>query len=69
MKEHISATIDRDVLIRARKCARQARRSMSSLIELSLSQMLERETDDAGLVTSEGRFSGVFDRSECYGDR
>jgi hypothetical protein len=42
---------------------------MSSLIELSLSQMLERETDDAGLVTSEGRFSGVFDRSECYGDR
>jgi len=71
MKCHISATIDRDVVARAKKQARQTRRSVSNLIELALVRALDEEAEagSVGLVTSGGRFAGRFDRGECYGDR
>ena len=69
MKCHISATIDRDVVTRAKKQARQSRRSLSNLIEVALVRALDEEATSVGLVTSGGRFEGRFDRGECYGER
>lgn len=69
MKEHISATIDHDVLIRARKYARQTRRPMSNVIEFALERVLEQENNGATIVTSKGQYAGAFDRKDCYGER
>lgn len=70
MKEHISATVDQVLLNRARKRAREERRSLSNVLELGLAKLLD-EVPGAGegLVTSPGRFRGAFARSECYAER
>ncbi len=70
MKCHISATIDRDLLVRARKHAQQNRRALSNLIEFALEQTLrENASPGTDIVTSRSKFRGRFDRGECYGDR
>jgi hypothetical protein len=70
MKEHISATLDCALLGRARKRAREERRSLSNLLELGLARLLDEDASQAAaVVTSPARFRGAFDRTECYAER
>jgi hypothetical protein len=71
MKEHISATLDRTLLDRARKRAREQRRSLSNVLELALEKLLveDRAATEASVVTTRARFRGRFARGECYAER
>ena len=70
MKEHISATLDCALLGRARKRAREQRRSLSSILELGLARLLEEAPgENDAVVTTPARFRGAFDRSDCYAER
>jgi metal-responsive CopG/Arc/MetJ family transcriptional regulator len=67
MKSHISATIDRNLLERIDRYRRSVRRSRSQVIELAVERLLREEADeDEGLIVSEGRYRGKFNRSETY---
>ena len=69
MKEHISATLDRDLVERARKHARETRRSLSNVIEIALTEALDLEPLRQGVVTTPARFAGKFDRRDTYAGR
>ena len=66
MKKHISATIDEQLLKRAKICSIAENRTLSNVIELALSQFLLSDSVDAGLVSTEGSFQGQFTREDTY---
>jgi hypothetical protein len=68
MKCNVSATLEKSLVERARKEARQQRRSFSNFLERALEQALAG-CSSAGLVTSRGRFLGRFVRVEGGAER
>jgi metal-responsive CopG/Arc/MetJ family transcriptional regulator len=67
MKSHISATIDCELVERIDRYRRSVRRSRSQVIEIAVERLLREEAnEEAGLVVSEGRFAGKFNRGETY---
>lgn len=69
MKEHISITIDRDLVKLLKKTAIQERRSVSQLVEIAIDQFLEHNHATEGLETTSGSFNGTFSREDTYGAR
>lgn len=69
MKCNISATIDSELVERARKEAVQQRRSLSNLLERALERALAEVGSVGGVVTSGGRFVGRCSRWDGYGER
>jgi metal-responsive CopG/Arc/MetJ family transcriptional regulator len=67
MKSHISATLDEKLLDDLNRYGQQERRSRSQIIEMALEEFLrKRGAAEELIVTSEGRFEGVFSREETY---
>lgn len=67
MKSHISATLDEKLLEDLNRYGQQERRSRSQIIEMALEEFLQkRGAAEEPIVTSEGRFEGVFSREETY---
>lgn len=66
MKSHISATIEENVLQRARKYSIAENRTLSNVIELALAKLLENEINSSPLVTSASKYQGKFSRQETY---
>jgi len=69
MKEHISATLERSILKRARRHALEERRTLSQEVELALEAYLERQDEPLDIVTTPGLFQGVVSRADTYGNR
>jgi len=70
MKEHISITIQKDMVERLRRYARRERRSVSQVVEIAIENLLERRAPvSEAIVTTQGRFNGKFSREETYGAR
>jgi metal-responsive CopG/Arc/MetJ family transcriptional regulator len=67
MKSHISATLDEKLLEDLNRYGQQERRSRSQIIEMALEEFLrKRGAAEEAIVTSGGRFEGVFSREETY---
>lgn len=67
MKSHISATIDERLLADLNRFGREERRSRSQIIEMALEEFLrKRGGSDEEIVTTEGCFSGRFNREDTY---
>lgn len=67
MKSHISATLDEKLLEDLNRYGQQERRSRSQIIEMALEEFLrKRGAAEETIVTSPGRFAGVFSREETY---
>ena len=67
MKSHISATIDRELVARIDRYRKSVRRSRSQVIEIAVERLLREEASEGeGLVVSEGRFEGKFNRRDTY---
>lgn len=67
MKSHISATLDSKLLEDLNRFGQEERRSRSQIIEMALAEFLKNRTAvDDEIVTSEGRFTGNFNRDDTY---
>jgi metal-responsive CopG/Arc/MetJ family transcriptional regulator len=67
MKSHISATIDARILADLNRFGQEERRSRSQIIEMALEEFLrKRGGAEDEIVTSAGRFEGIFSREETY---
>ena len=67
MKSHISATIDDKLVEELNRYGRRERRSRSQVIEMALEDFLRaRGGAEDGIVISEGKFEGRFNREETY---
>ena len=67
MKSHVSVTLNEKLLEDLNRYGQQERRSRSQIIEMALEEFLrKRGAAEDVIVTSAGRFEGVFNREETY---
>jgi predicted transcriptional regulator len=66
----MSITIEEGTARRLRRYAVRERRAVSTVVEMAIEQLLERQAPAADhLVTSRGSFRGKFSREDTYEGR
>jgi hypothetical protein len=66
----MSITVQRETAQRLRRYARRERRPVSQVVEIAIERLLQQHMPDSDLiVTTRGRFNGMFSREETYEGR